>query len=260
MNEGTMRIAKALCAPILVAGLTACVSNPSTPQAPDTYRADGFRPPPPGTTLTLLPQQETQFDEFREGVEQLHRQVQKQLASAGYRVVALNKDDYIRRWKQEANAVGGVYHTESGEFKGKEYMEALSTLIRKSCAETNCAMLIDARLVVRPAEVDGRNVLWDGQKKFSDGPVPPGAELSDRTYGISVEISAILPDGNLAFRTYGGATLPPQYELSELQSFSRKPVVWNDSDLAAGLRIALQPLQEKSPIPVPGALPAPVAK
>jgi hypothetical protein len=236
--------------PLLSLLLAACATHPSPPQAPDTYRADGFQAPPPGTTLTLLPQQETQFDEFREGVEQLHRQLQKQLTSAGYRVVALDKDDYIRRWKQEADAVGGVYQTGSGEFKSKEYVEALSTLIRKSCAETTCAMLIDARLVVRPAEIEGRNVVWDGQKKYSDDPVPPGAELGERTYGISVEISAIQPDGTLAFRTYGGATLPPQYHLSEFQNFTRKPVTWSDNDLAFGLRIALKPLQEKPNAPV----------
>lgn len=231
--------------PLLSLLLAACVSNPSAPQAPDAYRAEGFQPPPPGATLTLLPQQETQFDELREGAEQLYRQLKKQLTAAGYRVVVLDKDAYVRRWKQEAEAVGGVYQPGSGEFKSKEYVEALSTLIRKSCAETRCAMLVNARLVVRPAEIDGRDVLWDGQKKFSDGPVPPGDERSDRTYGISVEISGILPDGSLAFRTYGGATLPPQYDLTELRNFTRKPMTWNDGDLAAGLRIALQPLLEK---------------
>ena len=225
--------------------LTACVANPPAPPAPDAFRAEAFQPPPPGTTLTLLPPQETQYDELRTGAELLHKQLQKQLTAAGWKVVALKRDDYLRRWKQEAEAVGGVYQPDSGEFKSKEYVQALATLIRKSCAETQCALLVDARLVVRPAEIVGNQVLWDGQKRYSADPTSAGANPATQTYAISVEVSGILPDGELGFRNYGGATLPPHYSVLELQNQKPAPMSWSDTDIAAGLNIALKPLLEK---------------
>ena len=234
--------------------LAACVANPPAPPAPDAFRAEAFQPPPPGTTLTLLPPQETQYDELRSGAELLHKQLQKQLTAAGWKVTALKRDDYLRRWKQEAEAVGGVYQPDSGEFKSKEYVQALATLIRKSCAETQCALLVDARLVVRPAEIVGNQVLWDGQKRYSGE--PSRAAAPTQTYAISVEVSGIQPDGELGFRNYGGAVLPPHYSIVELQNQKPAPMSWNDADIASGLNIALKPLFEKpTPAPVPSPPP-----
>lgn len=236
--------------------LAACVSNPPAPPAPDAFRAETFQPPPAAATLTLLPPQETQYDELRAGAELLHKQLQKQLTAAGWKVAVLKRDDYLRRWKQEAEAVGGVYQPDSGEFKSKEYVQALATLIRKSCEETRCALLIDARLVVRPAEVVGNQVLWDGQKRYSGDPTSSRGAAATQTYAISVEVSGIQPDGELGFRNYGGAVLPPHYSIVELQNQKPAPMSWNDADIASGLSIALKPLLEK-PAPAPAPVPSP---
>jgi hypothetical protein len=238
---------------LLCLTLAACASNPPASEAPDAYRAAAFQPPPPGATLTLLPPQETQYDELREGAEQLHKQLQKQLLAAGYQVIALKKDDYVRRWNQEAANVGGVYQQDSGEFKDKEYTQALSALLRNSCELTKCAMLIDARLVVRPAELVNGMVEWDGRRQASGDKVSSGNDAPDRTYAISVEIAGIQPDSNLAFKAYGGAVVPAQYSMDELQNFARKPLSWDSGDLDAGLRIALRPLLEKPTAPKPAA-------
>lgn len=228
--------------------LTACVSNTPVPSAPDSYRMAAFVPPLPAENLTLLPSQETQYDELREGAELLHRQLAKQLGAAGYKVTVLQKDAYLAQWKREAEAVGGVLQPD-GQFKDKEYRQALSHLIASSCATTQCAMLLDARLVVRPAEIIDGKVVWDGRRMLPANADSTGT-AAERTYGISVELSGIRPDGSLAFRSYGGIALPPQYSLADMQHFANKPMVWSDADLSAGLRIALQPLSEK-PAPVP---------
>jgi hypothetical protein len=225
--------------------LAACAANPPVAPAPDAYRAEAFQPPAPGAVLTLLPPQETQYDELREGAEQLHKRLQKQLLAAGYQLVVLKREDYLRRWKQAADNVGGVYQNDSGEFKSQEYLQALSTLLRSSCELTQCALLIDARLVVRPAELVNGMVEWDGRRQPSEDRVATGNQAPDRTYGISVEISGIQPDSSLAFKSYGGAVLPAQYSMDELQNFARKPMSWNSVDLDAGLRIALRPLLDK---------------
>lgn len=242
MTSSVQALLKTALLPLILA---ACVSNPPAPPAPDAFRDPAFQPPPRGAALTILPPQETQYDELRAGAELVHKQLHKQLTNAGYRVTVLKRDDYLRRWKQEAEAVGGVYQPDSGTFKGKEYVQALETLIRKSCEETQCALLIDARLVVRPAEIIGTQVVWDGQKRFSNEPAAPGSATSTQTYGISIEVSGIQPDGSLAFKNYGGAILPPQYSVVELQSFKPNPMSWNDADIASGLGIALKPLLDK---------------
>lgn len=220
--------------------LAACVTTPPAPTAPDAYRAATYTPPPKGTSLTLLPPQETQYDEMREGAELLHKQLKKQLEAAGYKVAVLKKDDYVAQWNRESAAVGGVLQT-NGQFKEAEYRQALSNLISKSCEATHCALLIDARLVVRPAEVVDGRVEWDGRRMLPGNAGSTGT-AAERTYGISVEVSGIQPDGSLAFKNYGGTVLPPQYSLADMQQFANKPMTWSDADLSAGLRLALQPL------------------
>lgn len=240
------------CLPLLLA---ACVSTAPIPEAPDAYRAANFQPPPPGANLTLLPPQETQYDELYDGAQKLHKQLQTQLTSAGYKVTVLKKDDYVRLWNREASAVGGVVLPD-GQFKDKEYLLALGNLIRASCEITQCAMLIDARLVVRPAAlVDGR-VEWDGRRMTPNDPAT-SSDVVRRTYGISIEVSGIQPDGSLAFKNYGAATLPPQYSLEDMKRFANKPMSWPSDDLSAGLRIALRPLFTKPAViatpPTPAA-------
>lgn len=234
--------------------LTACVTTTPIPTAPDAYRAATYTPPPAGANLTLLPPQETQYEEMREGAELLHKQLKKQLDAAGYKVTVLKKDDYVAQWNREAAAVGGVLQP-NGQFKEAEYRQALGSLISKSCAATHCAMLIDARLVVRPAEVVGGRVEWDGRRMLPANPDSTGP-AAERTYGISVEVSGIQPDGSLAFKNYGGTVLPPQYSLADMQQFANKPMVWSDADLSAGLRIALQPLLNTPAMQPPGQAPA----
>lgn len=230
-----------LCLTLLLA---ACASTPpAAPDMSDAFRIEGFQPPPAGAALTLLPPQETQYEELRAGAELLHKQLQKRLTAAGWKVVTLKRDDYLRQWKQEAEAVGGVVQPDSGEFKDKEYVKALAALLRKSCEETQCALLIDARLVIRTAEISGNEVRWDGQRRLHGEALLKGAPA--QTYAISIELSGIQPDGALGFRHYGGAVLPPQYGMAELQNRKPAPMRWNDADIAAGLDIALRPLLEK---------------
>ncbi|MDE2600486.1 MAG: hypothetical protein KGL40_12775 [Rhodocyclaceae bacterium] len=239
--------------------LCACATTAPPPQAPDAYRADTFDAPPPGASLTLLPPQETQFDELREGAELLQKQLQKQLSAAGYKVTVLKKDDYVAQWNQEAAAVGGVLDAE-GHFKDKEYREALGNLLRKTCEASGCAMLLDSRLVVRPAEIIDGQVEWDGRRIAAAEPSTRSAK-AQRSYGISAEVAGIQPDGSLAFKNYGGTLLPPQYSMDDIQEFVNKPMTWSDADLSAGLRIALQPLfatpvLAPTPAPAPASVPA----
>jgi hypothetical protein len=243
----TAPIAMRLSLPCLAFALTACAAHPPAPEAPDAWRADTFQSPPVGARLVLLPPQETQYEELRSGAELLHRQARGQLAQAGFVVVTLERDDYAKQWQQEAQHVGGVYQPDSGEFKNKEYLQAFNTLLRKNCEATKCALLIDARLVMRPAQVKAGVAEWDGRKQVVDA--APDGKTPGHAYGISVELSGITPDSTLAFKAYGGVALPEPYSAAELRNKTRKPLPWSEADIAEGLRIALKPLQEKPAVP-----------
>src|SRR5690606_13399986 len=139
--------------------------------------------------------QESQYDQLRSSADTLHRLLQQQLLAAGYRVATLNRDAYTRLWQQEAEAVGGVYQKDSSEFKGKEYLQALKSLIQKSCVHTECDLILEARLVTRPASISNGYLEWDGRRRAQ-----PDAGESGTAYGISVELSGITADGELAFK------------------------------------------------------------
>lgn len=233
--------------------LAACVSQPATPaapEAPDNFRAEDFQPPPAGARITLLPLQETQYDMLRAGAEMLESQLKRQLIALGYQVTVVNRDDYLKHWQEEARAVGGVYVEGSGEFKPKEYTQALESLVRKTCAATSCTLLINHRLLLRPAYLGKGRIAWDGVSL----PFLLPSE-SEQGYAISVELTALTPAGELGFRRYGAVTGLSSLGLAEVRQHVEQKKLFVDAEVAQGVRIALQNLRARQGLP--GA-PAPV--
>jgi hypothetical protein len=148
---------------------------------------------------------------------------------------------YTRQWQHETEVVGGVYTADNTEFKGKEYLQALNNLLRKSCSDTECALILDVRLVIRPAVINKGRIEWDGLQQVLAEPA-----AGNTAYGMSVEISAITPNGELAFKRYGGVDVPQQYRISDYQKIERPTRVAREDAIASGVRIALQPLLVKS--------------
>lgn len=222
--------------------LAACVSNPATPappEAPDNFRAEAFQPPPPGARITLLPMQETQYDMLRAGAAMLEAQLKRQLGALGYQVTVVKRDDYLKHWQAEAKSVGGVYVEGSGEFKPREYAQALESLMRKTCAADGCALLINHRLLLRPARMADGQIAWDGVSQ----PMPLKTE-SEQGYAISVELTGVTPAGELGFRHYGAVTALSGLSLDNIRQQVEQQKLFIEAEVARGARIALQPLRE----------------
>lgn len=227
--------------------LAACVSNPATPaapEAPDNFRAEDFQPLPAGARITLLPMQETQYDMLRTGAELLELQLKRQLTAQGYQVTVVKRDDYLKHWQEEARAVGGVYVEDSGEFKPKEYTQALASLVRKTCAATGCALLINHRLLLRPARISKGQIAWDGISQPFLLPTE-----SEQGYAISVELTAVTPAGELGFRRYGAVTALSSLGLAEIRQQVEQKKLFVDAEVAQGVLIALQSLRERQGAP-----------
>lgn len=235
--------------------LAACVTNPAAPvapEAPDNFRAEDFQPPPPGARITLLPVQETQYDMLRAGAEMLEAQLKQQLGALGYQVTVVKRDDYLKHWQEEAKAVGGVYVEGSGEFKPTEYTQALASLVRKTCAASGCALLINHRLLLRPAQIARGQLAWDGVRQPFLLPTE-----SEQGYAISVELTAVTPAGELGFRHYGGVTALSGLSLDEVRQQVEQKKFFVEAEVARGVRVALQSLNQKRPVSVaPDTVPA----
>lgn len=232
-----MRAFTALCLSLV---LTACVSTPTIPQAPENITTPDFQPPPPGARITILPMQETQYDMLRNGAEVLENQIKKELTALGYKVTQIKRDDYLKMWQEEAKVVGGVYEG-NGDFKAKAYLQALDALVKKTCLATECSLLINHQLIMRPALIQEGYIAWDGRRLPLL--VKPDTEQG---YGISVEITAVAPSGDLAFKRYGAVIALSGLSVEEMRQHIQQQNLFNTTDIALGCSIALQPLRDKA--------------
>lgn len=223
--------------------LAACASPGHAPLPPDTVIHAGFAAPPAGARIVLLPAA-GEDRELARGESLLTAELAQALQQAGYRVAQLDAANHAELWRQEAEAAGGVFDPVTGAAKPLAQTLALSRLARRVCAEASCALLLRHRLVTRRAELDRRVARWDGQQR----PVPYVSTGGDRwnhsgdTTGLSVELLALTAGGELAFRSYGGASLPYAVDVAGQRLVLRTDLFDDPAELRAGLRVALAPL------------------
>jgi len=227
---------------LLVLLLQACASSPK-PAASDDYVAPSFSAPARGSLFVLLPAK-SGSPEVVSGEKLVTDQLHRQLTAVGYKVVALDDANYEVIWNQEIQAVGGIYDSNTGAIKTKAYAQALGALTRRVAADTHCSFVLKPVLVLRTAKLSGIGADWDGQRR----PLP-----KTRSYGedsrydgsipaISVELLALSSNGDIAFKTLGGISLP--YRADNLAGrFEVRPDLFADvSETADGVRIALRPV------------------
>jgi len=223
---------------------TACAA-PVPKAATDNVRGKNFTAPAVGALIVLLPPPQAKKVEAGESL--MAAQLGAQLQAAGYRVATLTRPNYNEIWSQEVAAVGGVFDQTTGASKAEAYALALSNLARRVCDEAKCVMVIQQRLVPRTARLDGSVVDWDGQSRSVPVKNAHTREFrfSGTTTALSVELLAVMANGGMGFRTYGGASLPFQTDVQESVNELRPNLFSNDQEVADGVRIALQPLLGK---------------
>lgn len=206
------------------------------------YVLDGFQLPA-GDLVVLVPSRDA-GESFPAGEAMARQQLEQQLAAAGYRVVGVDPGEHEKIWNQEAAAAGGIYDTTTGALKRGVYQQVLGAVARHIAVQTHCALVVDYRLVLRPAPLSGWGAEWDGQKRRPTviNSVSREIRLSGTTRGLSVELTGVLSDGRIAFRTFGGTSLP--YTMNRLASKQevRHDLFATDRETADGVKIALAPL------------------
>lgn len=228
-----------LCLPLMLIG---CASVPPKPAA-DNWVAQGFVPPQPGALVMLLPPEKS-FTDLVPGQAMLTEQLHGQLMAAGYRTALLDKANHDDLWRQEVEAVGGIFDPATGARRNEAYGKAMANLARRVCDQAKCSLVIHHQLVLRGAELRGRHAEWDGQRRE----IPLARNTMDVRFkggarALSVAVRVIAGDGTPGFRTYGGVTLPMQVDMDEAKQTMRKDLFANDAEIADGVRIALAPLR-----------------
>jgi hypothetical protein len=222
--------------------LQGCASTPPAPKS-DNYVDPSFNAPAQGSLFVLLPVKSGSPD-VAQGERLVTEQLHRQLTGAGYKVVALDDANYDVIWNQEIQAVGGIYDGKTGALKTQAYAQALAALTRRVAVDTRCAMVLKPALVMRQAHLSGIGADWDGQRR----PVPQVRNYgADSRYdgsipAISIELLGLASNGNVAFKTLGGISLP--YRADSLGArFEVRPDLFADAtETASGVHIALMPL------------------
>lgn len=221
--------------------LVACAAPAQRPPA-DTILGKHFTKPPAGSLIVLLPPAQT--PDFEAGENFMAAQLGAQLMAAGYRAAMLPASNYNEIWQQEIAAVGGIFDPATGASRPEAFTLAMGNLARRICAEAQCAMIIQQRLVERTATLNGFVADWDGQTRRiqTRGALGQDYKFTGSTLAISVELVGVMADGGVGFRTYGGATLPFQTNVRESRNELRANLFQDDKEIADGVRISLQPL------------------
>ena len=231
---------------LLVFLLAACTSPPRLLPATDNFVALDLARPLAGSLVVLLPPQGEDRDLLK-GEAQLTDALNRTLVANGYRVAILEVGNYAVIWDQEVEAVGGIYDQSTGKPRTEAYSTALAQLARRVCQELKCSLLIRHRLVGRMATLDKRVARWDGQERMIQLKSTAGStwEFSGSQPALSVELLGLTAAGQLAFLTFGGASLPFAADIVGAKSVLRTDLFRDPTEVLEGVAIALKPVLAK---------------
>lgn len=202
---------------------------------------------PPGDALILLLPPSAEAVELEPGIPMLLQALHSELSAAGFRAALLDKANYETVWAQEVEAVGGIFDSATGAVKARQRVAAMAALARRLTRETSASLVLMPRLLTRKADLHGTKAAWDGRlmRVPTRGTFGGAPYSSGTTTAVSVQLVALTQNGDLAFSTYGGVTLPYIINFVTEKPEMRANVFSDEADLAEGVKIALTPLGGK---------------
>ncbi len=231
---------------LLVAILFACGSPCARAEQAASVVGSTYSRPAQGALVLLLPPS-AEVVELEAGVPMLLKALHSELTSAGYKTALLDQANYETVWAQEVDAVGGIFDSRTGAPKYPQQAAAVAALTVRLARETSAAMVIRPKLVMRQAELLGTKADWDGRLELlpTRGTFGGRSEHRGSTTAVSVQLIAMSGNGNIAFSTFGGITLPYIVNFVTEKPELRKDIFQIESDVTKGVRIALAPLLAK---------------
>ncbi|MFZ2990074.1 hypothetical protein [Ideonella sp.] len=194
--------------------------------------------------IVILPPQ-AQAQELSAGADVVEAELARQLASAGYKTQLVEKSDFSTLWNANVAAVGGLFDAATGQPKQDRYAQVLKQTTLQVASELNGALFIAPRIVYRAAALNADSAEWDGQRRRMEITEARGESIqswSGSTRGVSIQITAMAPSGEIQRVTYGGLVLPYRVSLKLDQNVPKPDLFDQKSDVANGVATALWPL------------------
>jgi hypothetical protein len=203
----------------------------------------GIRPPDLGSLILILPAT-YEVQDFESGVDVVLQEIHKLLYTAGYKTALLNKQNYEVVWRQELEAAESFYGTATSHTSAEVAALALTTLASRLTGETSAKLILLPRLVLRTALLSGTKAEWDGRQELIPTRGLFGGTSTGRgtTMAVSLQLLALTGTGEVAFKSYGGITLPYKVNFLNEHAEMRSDLFKSDLDISEGTRIALDPL------------------
>jgi hypothetical protein len=224
-------------------------ASPALPAAPaddESFVSPSFRAPAAQALVIILPPKVSDAA-LAAGGPILLNQLHQQLIAAGYKAALLDEANHDLLWRQEVEAVGGIYDAVTGRLRTEPYGKALSALAQRIAADTRCSLILRPRLITRSAKLSGFKAEWDGQARQQPvaGAFAGHTRFDGSTVALSVELLALTPDGAVGFRTLGGTSLAYRKDASRARVEMRQDLFASEQETAEGVQLALRPLQRR---------------
>lgn len=222
--------------------LSACATSVSKPVA-DNFIAQTYVRPAKGSRVIILPPT-AKYRDFQPGLDLVEDELEKQVLAAGYEPQLVVRSDFDLVWREEVDAVGGVYDATTGALRAAKYEQATAAMVRRIATELKGQLLLVPQLVLRTAKLDGGNVEWDGRTftvpiTKSDRRV---TKFSGNIPGLSLQISAFDVGGGLQFGSHGALLFPYRHNMEEVVNEVRPDMFSHRDEIVEGVAIALMPL------------------
>jgi hypothetical protein len=204
--------------------------------------------PQPGSLILFLP---ASFEarELESGADVVLQAMHEWLARAGYKTALLNKQNYELLWRQEVEAAEHTHGAAAGHSRPDARAVALTTLASRLAHETSAQLILVPQLVLRSAQLSGTKAEWDGRQALiaTRGLMYENSISRGSTLALSVHLLALTGTGAVAFRSYGGITLPYKINVLKERMELRNDLYESEQDVSEGARIALEPLLTRAP-------------
>jgi len=175
-------------------------------------------------------------------------EIGKYLDSHGKRVQALTHEEALSEWLASAQALKAEVGESQMSFEG-----AAATLARRMHAERRFDALVLPWIAIRPAQVRGRTVTWDGVTRTLRILNPQGRslqvlrDLEARAAAPSLQLAVFSPDGRKLFEGVGGLDLVHLLVLEgeptriQAEPLSRSEIFADRTSVQEGVAVAFDP-------------------
>jgi hypothetical protein len=183
--------------------------------------------------------------ELRRDASIVQNELRKALQDAGYDCVELSADDFEKLQRNAFDESGSIYNPSVGEYIALDDAKYRASLLQQLRTRAFNIMILP-ELQLRPARVQGNNIIWDGVTRNMEVR-GTGKYLAPReARGLSLSVSAYGSTGVVVGRGIGGITVPFYLDATSSNvQFQMRDAFYDIDEVSEGVEIAIKRLRRK---------------